>query len=337
MGKGILITSLGASLLVTFLVLKLNANSNLNLQTTLDKYLKTQARLIANSGVEIYLEQLRRNKSLTGNFNDNQLFGGEYDINISGPDSALIITSVADFQGVKHTTIVNARRDMLPFPSLPGAMYVTTNAITYVKMNGNFSVSGYDHDINGNLVAGTPLPGISVDNKADSSAIRNVLKGSADVDGKGGKPSIWTTNNNIDWEALANEVIYGSDITINSSNDLKNYANLGTLSVPKATFINGNIQLNSNLSGAGILVVNGDIQINGSFSYLGIVIAYKDTKITTQLNGNGKVYGGMIIAGSEANLEISNGNFKCYYSTEALNNAKMNLKSSRFKIVHWWE
>jgi hypothetical protein len=80
---------------------------------------------------------------------------------------------------------------------------------------------------------------------------------------------------------------------------------------PKSTFVNGAIQFNSNLEGCGILVVNGDLTINGNFTYRGIIIAYKDSKITTKLNGNGKVYGAMIIAGASADLQISNGNFKC--------------------------
>ena len=65
MGKSAIIVILGVSLITAFLILKLNANSKEGLKTTIDYYELTQARLIGTSGIEIYLEKLRRNKSLT--------------------------------------------------------------------------------------------------------------------------------------------------------------------------------------------------------------------------------------------------------------------------------
>ena len=55
MGKGLLIIVLGMAVIVSFMMLKLNANSKQNLSTTIDMFEQTQARIIANSGVEIYL------------------------------------------------------------------------------------------------------------------------------------------------------------------------------------------------------------------------------------------------------------------------------------------
>ena len=59
MGKGLLIIVLGMSVIASFMILKLNANSKQNLSTTIDMFEQTQARIIANSGVEIYLEKLK--------------------------------------------------------------------------------------------------------------------------------------------------------------------------------------------------------------------------------------------------------------------------------------
>jgi hypothetical protein len=33
----------------------------------------------------------------------------------------------------------------------------------------------------------------------------------------------------------------------------------------------------------------------------------------------------------------SQGNSKYYYSSQAIANAQMNLKSSRFEVLSWWE
>lgn len=53
MGKSSLIIVLGMSVIIAFFILKLNANSKENLSTTMNMYEQTQARLIANSGVEM--------------------------------------------------------------------------------------------------------------------------------------------------------------------------------------------------------------------------------------------------------------------------------------------
>lgn len=339
MGKSILIIVLGMSVLVAFIILKLNANSKENLSTTVNMFEQTQARIIANSGVEIYLEKLKADMSMLGNtYNNNSLFGGNYNVSISGPDSEVVVTSTATFMGVTHTSIVKAAADKLPVFPVPGAMYVDADAINKVKINGSITVSGYDHDINGNPVAtGNDLPGIAVEDPSHVGIIAGNIGGAATVEGTGGSPSIQNVTNGIDWEAYAEDVASNPDIILNSSTDLNTIANLGTVAQPKTTFVNGDIAFNKNIEGCGILVVNGNLSINGTFTYRGIIIAYQDAEITTKLNGNGKVYGAMVVAGSSANLEISNGNFDLFYSWEALQHIGSLLKTRRFNILSWWE
>jgi hypothetical protein len=57
----------------------------------------------------------------------------------------------------------------------------------------------------------------------------------------------------------------------------------------------------------------------------------------TELNGTGKVIGSLIVSGNAVDMNIANGTFNALYSPEALTNAKLNLKSSRFTILSWWE
>ncbi len=88
MGKGLIIIVLGMSMIIGFFVLKLNSNSKENLSTTVNMFEQTQARLIANSGVEVYLEKLKHDRTMMNkSFPNNSISGGTYDINISGPDS----------------------------------------------------------------------------------------------------------------------------------------------------------------------------------------------------------------------------------------------------------
>lgn len=339
MGKGLLIIVLGMSIIASLLILKLNANSKENLSTTLNMYEQTQARIIANSGVEIYLEKLRDDLSMIGKtYYNNHLLGGSYDVNISGPDSQVTVRSTARFEGVTHRSIVEAKTDRLPVFPAPGAMYIASQSVNNVQINGNISVNGYDHDINGNLINnGTVLPGIAVDNPLDVPTIINSIKGSAEINGTGGEPSVHPVMNLVAWDEYSDDVVSRPDIIINSSSDLNSISNLGTITSPKTTFVNGDIYFNKNIEGCGILVVNGNLRINGTFTYRGLIIAYKESEITTQLNGNGKIYGAMIIAGESANLEISNGNFDCFYSQEALDKLSLLLKARRFRILSWWE
>jgi hypothetical protein len=340
MGKLALILTIGITVIIGFFVLRLNANAKQGLDTTLNMYEYTQARLIANSGVEIYLEKMRRDKTLKGTFLDNELADGSYDIYITGPDSALIIRSVSQFMNVSHETIVKAKRSPVNFPTAPAALYISTAAMQNVKMAGNFTVSGYNHDKNGNLVStiNNTVPGILVDNNADSIAIVSILKKntSNNITGKGGgTPNVAVHDYGIDWAGISNDIAFSADATLGSGK--YNTGTFGTYANPQITLINGDAEFNGNLSGSGILVVNGDLVIRGTFEFKGLIIAYKESTIKTELNGSGKVIGSLIVSGNAVDMNIANGTFNALYSPEALTNSKLNLKSSRFTILSWWE
>jgi hypothetical protein len=341
MGKMSLILTMGIAVIIGFFVLRLNSNAKEGLSTTLDMYEYTQARLIANSGVEIYLEKMRRDKSLnSGTFLNNELADGTYDIYITGPDTALNIRSVAHFMNVTHESIVKARRDPVPFPLAPSAIYVSTAAVQNAKLTGNFTVSGFNYDKNGALLNNSGpniVPGILVDNDADSVAILAEMKKntSNQITGLGGTPSVKVHDYNIDWAGVSNDIAFSADQTLGTGT--YNGGTFGTYAKPQITLINGDATFNGNASGSGILVVNGDLTIRGTFDFRGIIIAYKEASIKTELNGTGRVIGSLIISGNSVDMSISNGTFNALYSKETLNNAKINLKSSRFQILSWWE
>ena len=338
MGKATLIIVLGMSMIVGYIILRLNANSKENLSTTVNMYEQTQARLISNSGVEIYLERIKEDMSMIGDsYNDNNLFGGTYDIEISGPDSMVTIKSVSTFMDATHTSIVIAQADKLPGFDATSSLYVSTVTINNIKINGNITIDGYNHDINGvKLDDGNEVPGISVDTPEHVQTIIESISGDATIDGLGGEPSVHVSEGTSDWEDYALDVESNPDIIINNDTDLKKYNNLGTVSSPKTTFMNGDIHINS-IEGCGILVVNGSLSINGNFTYRGLVISYTESEITTGLNGKGLIIGTPIIAGQDANLNISNGTYTNLYSQEALSLINTLLKTKRFNILSWWE
>jgi hypothetical protein len=301
--------------------------------------------LIANSGVEVYLEKLKHDRTMmNSSFHNNSMFGGTYDIDISGPENLVQVTSTATFMGVQHSTVVEAAADKVPLHPAPGAMYLSAGTVAGLKKNaigGSVEINGNDHDINGNLIGGGSVPGIAVDGATQQTSIIDMIQKNAidQVLGAGGKPSVGVVGNTVNWSEYAQLLADNPDIVIDTQEKIKSVNEWGTLAQPKVTFINGDIHINNSSAagGCGILVVNGNLEINGTFDYKGMVIAFKDASIDIRLNGNGSIIGGLIVAGNEINVEVASGNFQTLYSTEALNLIQSLLVTKRFTILSWWE
>ena len=82
--------------------------------------------------------------------------------------------------------------------------------------------------------------------------------------------------------------------------------------------------------------MDGDLNMSGNFTFNGIIVVYGPSSVETQTTGNAGVYGATIFVGNTVDMKAT-GNAKFLYSSQAINNAKANLKSTRFKIVSWWE
>jgi len=345
MGKGLVIIVLGMSVIVGFYILKLNANSKENLSTTVNMFEQTQARLIANSGVEVYLEKLKLDRSLmNSSFPNNSLFGGTYNISISGPDSLVKVTSTATFMSVTHTSIVEAAADRVPIIPGPGAMYLSATTIASLKKNaigGSIEINGNNHDLDGNPIAGTPVPGIAVDGDPQRLAILDMInKNKIDnILGKGGAPSVMVVNDTINWAEYAQLLADNPDILINAQGKIQTTNVWGTVDKPKITFINGDITLNNSqsASGCGILVINGNLNVTGGFDYKGLVVAFKNTTVEIKLAGNVAIIGSLVAAGNQIDVDVSSGNFRSLYSTDAIDLIQSLLITKRFTILTWWE
>lgn len=336
MGKSILITILGLSITIGVIIMKLNANSKEGLKTSIDYFSSTQARLIANSGVEVYLEKLRRDKFLTGSFNNNELFDGYYNLSISGPDDDLRIICTGYFYGAEHTTKVKAKRLPVDLPPVYGALFVSSSTMD-LKLNGNLEINGNDTNIDGSEGSEPAVPGIAVDDPADSAFIVNELKSqiSEDILGAGESPSVSSITDTTDWMQLTQDLIFAADTTLKTGTYTTGSV-FGTTLKPIITFVNGDVSFAGSASGSGIMVINGNVSMSGNFTYYGLIIVFGQSSIQTQITGNGGIYGTTILVGDQIDIH-STGNASFFYSSEAINNAKTNLKSSRFLIMSWWE
>lgn len=336
MGKGIIIVVLGISLITALLILKLNANSKEGLKTTVDYYELTQARLIGNSGIEIYLEKLRRDKSLTGTFSDNDLLDGSYDISITGPDTLITITSTGHFGNTNHQTIVTASREKAVMPPVNGALYISSDTLS-TKLQGNLEIDGNDRNIDDSPGPESPMPGIAVDDPGDSAYVINDLKSKIanDINGQGGAPSVYTTNDTTNWKEVTENLIFAADYTL-PSGTYGDGTVLGTFAEPKITYVTGDVHLSGTATGSGIMIINGNVTMSGQFTYYGMLIVYGQSSIQTDIVGNGGIYGSTALVGNSVDIKAT-GNASFYYSSQAIQNAQVNLKSSRFDILTWWE
>jgi hypothetical protein len=188
---------------------------------------------------------------------------------------------------------------------------------------------------------GIVTPGIAVDGDIQRTEVTEIIKDNAidQVIGTGGTPSVQTISNTVDWNDYALQLVENPDIIIDTQDKIKTMNNWGTVSDPKVTFVNGDISINNSetAEGCGILVVNGNLSVNGNFTYRGLIIAYKETTIEIKLNGNGKIYGGIVVAGQSIVIEVASGNFSALYSLPAMSHVTSLLRTKRFQIVSWWE
>ena len=368
MGKSILIITLGLSLIIGFIILKLNTNATSGVESTMNKFDQTHARLIANSGIEIYLEKLKLDPSMVDkSFNGNTLFNGTYDITIQGPDSQVTVTSVTTFMGVAHTSIAEARTDGLPPPDSTAALYLNAGAVYGIKKQGTggaIEIDGNDHDINGTLITPIVEPkyGIGVDGPTQDSVVTQQIKDQGLDQIKGREfsydsttgnysPSVGVVGeNDFDWDYYARQIALSPDNQIPGPK-LNNW---GTVSQPKITLVDAatyNLANDNNPyiinksevssgSGCGILLINGSVAFKGNFTFQGLVIAYKQTEIQQDVTiggtGTVKIIGSLVAAGEKVNMSINGGTLSILYSDAALSRAA-SVSIRRWEILSWWE
>ncbi len=205
--------------------------------------------------------------------------------------------------------------------------------------NGNtFGLDGRPHDMNGNLIAGTSKPGLSLANNNPGNANATGAANSAysslagmqmdnlvGADGDFGPlPSIKddtdTILNSSDPDA-ANIfdpnwlMAFVDKLTTIADNSLPAGAydtvTWGTTGSPEITVIDGDASLETDGSGAGILVIKGDLAYNGAFTYTGMIFV---------LGGNITMSGAnkTIIGGTFTANVIANGNGTYHYGPNSI-------------------
>ena len=335
MGNKILIILIVSLTIFTGIISTFRKSTNLLDRKNVEYFESLQAKYIANSGMQLVLNLLNKNKTLRGNFSNNPLLGGKYDFSISGEDTCSIV--IQSFYGNSNYKMkVNAVWENISFPKINSSLGIYSTNLS-LKLNGNILINGNDVSPNGLPGTAPPVFGISVENIQDSIRIVSNIPShiAPQIIGKGPIPSVGVVQNENNLNELINQYILSADLVL-PSGTYSSGTTLGTLNDPKITYITGDATFAGNASGAGILVVYGDMSCSGNFAFYGLVIVYGNTLISASASGNSAIYGSMLVVGPSVNISAT-GSAIINYSSSSLLQIAQKLKSSRFFITSWFE
>ncbi len=231
------------------------------------------------------------------------------------------------------TTEVILQRTVLDI-SANQAVYVDDANASFKFSGSAFLINGNDTNLDGSAGPSAALPGIGT--VGNPAGIKSQLKSNQKdkVIGLGGNPSVATVTD-IDLTATMDALKQLATVEFNGPDDSFS-GELGDLEgeVPVVTWAKGNLKLNGNTSGCGVLIVDGDIDFNGTFDYAGLV--YVSGAVRFNGGGGGKnVRGALFTLGAVTGNDITiNGSVALAYSSEAIALVNTQL-SSGVQIVSW--
>jgi hypothetical protein len=218
-----------------------------------------------------------------------------------------------------------------PLPPMPGAVYAEGN----MNFNGNsFYIDGHDHDPTApydTIASAASLPGISSPNNA--TPITNALSNQQEdnVQGSGGDPSVRVSPLNLDIPSIAAQWAQLADLTYPNGTTNPNMSNWGVIGDLRVVHCTGDLSIQGNGDGAGVMIVDGDLHLGGTLNYNGIIIVLGNCDI--QGGGNAKnIVGGLMVQGTLTGTTNVAGNVKVLYSSAMINQL---YSLTKYEISSW--
>ncbi|MFQ5797994.1 MAG: hypothetical protein ACE5H0_04775 [Bacteroidota bacterium] len=345
MGKATILLVLSLGLNVGLLSYSLLDRSGDAVKNYADYYETTVARNIANTAVELTLQQLRDNSSWREGFegvpfNDGKLYATLKDTFIDG-DNYINIAATGEYpeyNGHSMTIIVLVKSAPGKVPDVESAVALNVNRLRFL-MPGTADIDGRDHNLFGNVI-GPGLPGMTVPSAAESTTVVNGTSGSASIVGT---PSVKSSTNLPDPYEFVDAYIANADYTYGSGNITSE--TWGSPSDPKIVFCDGSgggwVSITGNVTGWGILIIKGKAKISGNFLFHGLVVVYQDPAIESSLvtgRGTVDILGAVVFAGAPNSFFELKGTPKIAYSSEAIKIADLAAASlSGFEVLSYWE
>lgn len=332
MGRGLVIIVTGMVFIFGMIQLGISNRHNSEAGINIDYASWVQARNVAASGAEVGIMELIRDKTWRPANGLLELNLGEFTADVQVLDSIIDSTiGLRQARVISEATIggrtarVNGLlQERSRVPKSEGAMAIYSPDVTFRANGTAFLVSGTD----GETDDSNQKYGIAAGNTTVYDKVMAELKANQEVqvEGKGGTPSVAEVADRneellelISWYYnIANTTDFG---TVYDNLHLKGGEQLGTIEEPKITYVNNDMSVSGNSSGAGILIVGpeGSLDMTGggsrNFNFHGLVIVMGEAKV----QGNMNIEGTMLFGGTNPLIEITiGGNIEIRYSSKAL-------------------
>ena len=266
------------------------------------------------------------------------LYFGDHDNNPTTPPREntigkgvpeLILTAAGrKGKGAKTVTVEAVK---WPLPPVPGSVYAEGN----MSFTGNsFYIDGHDHQPTApydTLSGATALPGIASPNNAGPITSAITGQQTDNVEGSGSDPSVQTSSVNLDLAAIAAGWTQFADITYTGNTTNPDLSGWGTMTDLKVIHCTGDLSIQNNGSGCGVLIVDGDFHLGGNFNYNGVVIVLGNVDV--QGGGNAQnIVGGLMVQGTVTGTTNMAGNVKLLYSSAMINQL---YALTKYEISSW--
>lgn len=351
MGSNAIISVLGFIIVFSIITTTLNKQNSIGYQNTYGYVNYTVARDIARNSIQIALRKVDTISVLTnsafpisGNLED-----GTFQVDgVVLPGDSLRLTATGRFNDSVYTITTLLSRKQLPLPPtlFNAAFGIAPDSVTFTYNGSKDTVDGHDHDLNGNLIPGSPdsVPAIDVKTILDSINVRTGV--GANINTILGTPkikvdsAISNPNNSDMFRDIADSIL------ISNGNSTVNVNGSGDSNHPIIMFLDGTNkntgkttgQFAFNGSGWGILVVKGGLKMKANSTWHGAVIEYGNTALTFDASaGNSQIYGSMLFGGANGGSYQLGGNSQVLHSRSALNLFKKINNPFVYQVIDWYE
>ncbi len=193
----------------------------------------------------------------------------------------------------------------LSLPPLPSAVTLTGTP-TFGAPNSNpYHIDGTDHaDSSCGNVTGPAVDAIGVTNDSAVTTVTSAIphNRTSHYTGLGSAPDVANISSSMGTLGTTSGLVILTSTVKNMASTSNRYTgnqsgiNIGSTGSPQVTFVDGDLNLSGNVSGAGILFVTGSLSTSGNFSYKGIIYVVGDGVWNANGGGNGEVDGAVFIA-----------------------------------------
>ncbi len=229
------------------------------------------------------------------------------DIDSVGTASVTVINPVGTTSNSLILTIIEA----FPISDFPAALTISSVTATAAFVGDNFTITGYNHNIDGTPANdGDDVHGIvTTTATARQGILATLLPFQRDnINGSGGaEADVVTQTLSFNVAAFIDNVLAHVDQTA----PILMTGTFGNTSQPMVVHASHGVQTSANVTGTGILLVDGPLFVSGNFNWTGLII-HRNGAVSGPAMGVSTsltVTGGMLVYNTKpfaASLQVSN-------------------------------